>query len=100
MAGINSTQVGHSSPKRFPSAAEQIGRRLRQRRGRLRRDKAAGKMPAAGRKGLESRRKTVKHTARRSNDRFGINRVLAADRIAWRGLEGLIRLSRKAVGIK
>ena len=70
-------QIGHWSPKRFRSAAVQIGRRLRQRRGRLRRDNAAGKMPAAGRKGLESRRKTVKHTARRSNDRFGFNSFLS-----------------------
>ena len=36
-------------------------------------DKAAEKMPVAGRKGLESRGKTIRHTARRSNDRFGLN---------------------------
>ncbi len=51
----------------------QIGCRLCRRRSGLRRDKAADKMPAARRKGLESRRKTVRHTARRSNDRFGLN---------------------------
>ena len=51
----------------------QIGCRLCRRRSGLRRDKTADKMPAARRKGLESRRKTVRHTARRSNDRFGLN---------------------------
>ena len=51
----------------------QIGCRLCRRRSGLRRDKAADKMPTARRKGLESRRKTVRHTARRSNDRFGLN---------------------------
>ena len=50
----------------------QIGCRLCRRRSGLRRDKAADKMPVARRKGLESRRKTVKHTARRSNARFGL----------------------------
>ena len=50
-----STPIGHQKPKRVFSIAVQIGGRLYRMRSGLRRDEAADKVPARGRKRLGSR---------------------------------------------